>query len=58
MASESGGTSAVMQDAAAAGKVLVLRAPYTWDDVPTGLEEDIFIGTGTGEVDWLGQEGI
>ena len=28
---------AVMQDAAAAGKVLVLRAPYTWDDVGSWL---------------------
>ena len=28
---------AVMQDAAAAGKVLVLKAPYTWDDVGSWL---------------------
>ncbi len=28
---------AVMQDAAAAGKVLVLHAPYTWDDVGSWL---------------------
>jgi len=28
---------AVMQDAAAAGKVLVLQAPYTWDDVGSWL---------------------
>ncbi len=28
---------AVMQDAAAAGKVLVMRAPYTWDDVGSWL---------------------
>jgi mannose-1-phosphate guanylyltransferase len=28
---------AVMQDAAAAGTVLVLRAPYTWDDVGSWL---------------------
>lgn len=28
---------AVMQDAAAAGKVIVLRAPYTWDDVGSWL---------------------
>lgn len=28
---------AVMQDAAAAGRVLVIRAPYTWDDVGSWL---------------------
>ncbi|HEY3789617.1 MAG TPA: mannose-1-phosphate guanylyltransferase [Urbifossiella sp.] len=28
---------AVMQDAAAAGKVLVMQAPYTWDDVGSWL---------------------
>jgi mannose-1-phosphate guanylyltransferase len=28
---------AVMQDAAAAGKVLVLNAPYNWDDVGSWL---------------------